>query len=878
MAGYRDCLGIFNTALGKSFNELTEAEKTKVLDTIGKKIDKEKKIVKETDLENKIKQFLSNESTKEEVRLAIEQRERLFNIQATERILSHLGNFKDRALGLRSLLVGTVRFARGARKSIDAIGKYHSTKYITSMIKRMEEENIFQEFVSGKLDDAIAVELFEMRPGGKSGASGNPTAEKIARVLFELQDHSIDALNRHGAWIRKLPEYIMKQSHNPVLMRRQGYPTWYNKIKETVDMERTLEGVDPEKTNQFWRDVYTGLITGVHLKHQGADFADDIVKGFTGPSNLAKRLSAAHRIIHFKDAKSFMSYNKSFGSKSIRESIILGLEHAGRNRSLLEVLGPNPKAMLKKIIDMELKKAKAEGNIKQIEQFSKYSTSENNLLWWGFKEVDGTTRIPGNATAAHWSSTIRNIQNMAKLGMATISSLTDVPNQVAELKYQGINRFKGYSIAFENIMKGRGMKGSDRRKVAQMLGVGFDGIIGNTLSRFSANDLTPGMFAKAQQSYFKLNLLSPWTDSHRVGVTFMMSKRLGEQANRTFDKLDPETQRILQIYDIGAREWDLVISKSRYKGEDGNTFIVTDALEALDDATILAYLKAKEPLLKKHSASKVARTKDRLVSALGAYYVDRADFAVPMPSAAERAIMNMGTQDGTPLGIAVRLIAQFKSFPITVLHKSLGREIYGYGAESLTEGLVKGKGSLTGMAHFIAGTSILGYMSLYLKDIMRGKEPRHFTDDKAHNAAIIAAAMAQGGGLGLYGDFLFGQFNRFGRSALATLMGPTIGEFDDFVDVFQALKSGEDPFAKMAKIIQGNTPFINLFYLRIALDYLILYNIQEWQNPGYLKRLERRMLKEHDQRFYIRPSRVIRRGGDANIPRIISNMIGEATK
>ena len=99
MAGYRDCLGIFNTALGKSFNELTEAEKTKVLDTIGKKIDKEKKIVKETDLENKIKQFLSNESTKEEVRLAIEQRERLFNIQATERILSHLGNFKDRALG-----------------------------------------------------------------------------------------------------------------------------------------------------------------------------------------------------------------------------------------------------------------------------------------------------------------------------------------------------------------------------------------------------------------------------------------------------------------------------------------------------------------------------------------------------------------------------------------------------------------------------------------------------------------------------------------------------------------------------------------------------------------------------------------------------------
>ena len=117
-----------------------------------------------------------------------------------------------------------------------------------------------------------------MKPGGKSGTSGNPTAEKIARIIFQLQDHSIDALNRHGAWIRKLPEYIMRQTHNPVLMRRQGFEAWFKKIQETVDMERTLEGVDPEKTNQFWRTVYEGLITGVHLKHEGADFSDDIAK------------------------------------------------------------------------------------------------------------------------------------------------------------------------------------------------------------------------------------------------------------------------------------------------------------------------------------------------------------------------------------------------------------------------------------------------------------------------------------------------------------------------------------------------------------------------------------------------------------------------
>ena len=332
----------------------------------------------------------------------------------------------------------------------------------------------------------------------------------------------------------------------------------------------------------------------------------------------------------------------------------------------------------------------------------------------------------------------------------------------------------------------------------------------------------------------------------------------------------------MKIYGIDELEWNEIIRKSTFKGEDGNTFIVTDALEALPDEVIEGYLKKKQPLIKKHSASKIAKEKDRLVSSLGAYYVDRADFAVPMPSAMERAVMNMGTQDGTPLGISMRLLTQFKSFPITVMHKSLGREIYGYGAETMKEGLFKGKGSVMGLAHFVVATSMLGYMSLYMKDIVRGKSPRKFEDDNlAHNIKIITASMAQGGGLGLYGDFLFGHFNRYGRSALGTLAGPTIGQLDNVVDIMQTLREGNNPFPKMANLIQGNTPFINLFYLRMALDYLILYNIQEWQNPGYLRRLERRMDRDYNQRFYIPPSRVIPRGGSINLPKILQRMVGE---
>ena len=66
----------------------------------------------------------------------------------------------------------------------------------------------------------------------------------------------------------------------------------------------------------------------------------------------------------------------------------------------------------KRIQDLKTETAKKAGDLDAIKEWNKYNTNENNLLWWLFKEVDGSTRIPGNATYAHWSSTIRNINNM----------------------------------------------------------------------------------------------------------------------------------------------------------------------------------------------------------------------------------------------------------------------------------------------------------------------------------------------------------------------------------------------------------------------------------------------------------------------------------
>ena len=55
-----------------------------------------------------------------------------------------------------------------------------------------------------------------------------------------------------------------------------------------------------------------------------------------------------------------------------------------------------------------------------------------------------------------------------------------------------------------------------------------------------------------------------------------------------------------------------------------------------------------------------------------------------------------------------------------------------------------------GIVALMVTQGFLGYVSMTLKDLLKGKEPRD-----PNNFKTIMAAFLQGGGLGIYGDVLF---------------------------------------------------------------------------------------------------------------------------
>ena len=155
----------------------------------------------------------------------------------------------------------------------------------------------------------------------------------------------------------------------------------------------------------------------------------------------------------------------------------------------------------------------------------------------------------------------------------------------------------------------------------------------------------------------------------------MMSNRLASDANLSYDQLGTRLHNVFQQYEIGRLEWDILRTHGVKTMDDGNAYMITDAIEELDDQIIKDYLASKG--VTKTTKRSINEAREKLASDLDTFFLDRADHGIPMPGAAERAIMNQGTQAGTAWGEVVRHVMQFKSFPVTMIRRGLGREMKG---------------------------------------------------------------------------------------------------------------------------------------------------------------------------------------------------------
>lgn len=776
---------------------------------------------------------------------AIEKRNRLINIVKEAQLLDLARRADDAmgdpSLGLEAATVGVNSPFAGGRLSVDAQAHGIRNAAMGGIVADLRREGLLPLYNTRALDREVARELWDLslaNPTGRATASAD--AKKIAGILHKYRRALVMQENRAGAYIRFRQGYVSRQTHDRYRMMRAGQQAWADDVRGRVDWD-AME-IPPEKRDDFLQSAYSALVTGVRKDVQGGA-ENDLRFAFKGPGNLAKKASES-RVILFKSADDWFDYNERFGMRSLNDSVAADLGRAAQNIALMNVFGTNPRAMFDRVRDALRKKY--QGDPAKVQRLNRSS------LDWFMDEVDGSSSIPASQGKAAVARASRAVISAAKLGMATISALTDLAFAMSERRYQGRTLLQAIGDGMSAPI--RGFTAGEKREYGDLLGVGINGAVGSTIARFTAQDDAPGRISKAMGLFFKLNLLTPWTDGVQRGIGMMMARDLAMNADRSLGALRPEMQRMLGQYGFDERKWNIA-RQALVDDGDGNMLMMPGAVSDLSGAVFTGLSMRQQEALK-----------DEVRVALAALINDRVNFASPTPGARERALINLGTKPGTPLGEAVRFLLQFKSFPLTVITKIQGRDMYGAGARTLRDALLKGEGDLMGLASTIAMGGVLGYFALQAKELVKGRE---FRED--FGPEMVIAALLQGGGLGIYGDFLFGEANRYGGSFVDTLVGPGIGTIGEAAEIAQGAFHGQlrgdppDSWAKIMRLIRSNTPGANLIYTKAALDYLIFFQLQEMANPGYLARVERRMRRENNQEFIVPPSRAIPRGGGRRI-------------
>lgn len=638
--------------------------------------------------------------------------------------------------------------------------------------------------------------------------TGDARAATFAKSWAKAAEDLRQRFNRAGGAIPRRADWGLPQTHDSVLVGRASEAEW-------VDF--TLARLDPEKmvdvtTGQpFTLPALRATLQQVYqtIKSNGVV---DMTPGAAGGTKLANRRQEA-RFLVFKDPDSWLQYQQRFGHSNVYATMMEHLQAMSREVALLETLGPNPAQGFRYLQDLA---HKAEDR--------PLARQANEAI---FRLVNGTGDANRSPFVANLFGGIRNWNVAGKLGAAALSAISDLGFIAQTARWNGMS----ITRTFGRYLSQLNPANEADRILATRIGItalSWSEAYSN-VGRFSeiagAGGGAVGKFADAGATFSEAVLrasgLNAMTDAGRRAFALEFGANLAEAFGKELDQVEGFFGDGLRAR-LTPEDW-AALRTTKTVDHKGARFFVIDELMAREDL----------PLSRRQAlASKVQQ-----------YLNTELLYAVPEPDALARVITTAGGQArGTIAGEVSRSLLQFKSFPIAVLSLHAQRAI--------AAGQMKG--TWTGIkyaAQGIIATTALGYVALQAKQIARGKDPRDIDDPKTW-----AAAFTQGGGLGIYGDFLFADQNRFGQGPVTTMLGPTAGLIDDATRLTlgnaQQLLRGEDTeFA--AEVVGFGSRYMpggNLWYTRLLLEREVFDQLALAADPvGTRRRFQRQQKRAREE-------------------------------
>lgn len=718
----------------------------------------------------------------------LKKRQAFLQISAQQKINGELATYKGDSPGAAAMALfdhdGKAPYmnVEALRKTI--VGRAHAR--MAGILER-HSRNLLGE----NRDKAGLVDLVrELR--------GEPTGNAAAREMAEAFRAAAEDLrlrfNAAGGAIGKL-EHWAPQSHNSVKVRAAGYEAWRDRLVPLLDRERMIDDAtgrpfDDERLDDVLRDVFATI----RSEGWATRAAGEMGKGKLAGSH------AEHRFLHFKDARAWFDYDAAFGNGNVFDAMIGHVEAMARDIAHMEVLGPNPAATVKWLKDGLLKAAATEADPKG---------GKLDGARWGAMRVQqlydttsGALNSPANAKAARAFGTVRAVNVAQMLGSATLSAVTDAGFQTITRAFNGLpltGALTGYVRMLSPASKAD-------RAVAVRLGLIADEAskMGSAQARYFGESVGHEWSRRLADGVLRVSGLSGWTQAGRWAFGMEFLGHLADNAALPLERLSGPLRRALERYGIDGAGWDVIRASTPYRHKGA------------------AFLRPED-------------VADRaLADRLHAMVLTETDYAVPVASVRGRSLMSAGPP-GSFWGEASRNLFMFKSFGVSVMMS--------HGSRALS--LRPWNAAL----YAVGGTIILtlfGALAVQLKEIAKGRDPLPMNDgpeirDGKLKGGLWARAMFQGGGFGLFGDFVAAGSSQRSGSLGEAVAGPLVGMAGD---AFRYAGGSIDT----ADVVRRYTPGLSsLWYERLAFERLLVDELKVWTNDDYyegFERLERRAESE----------------------------------
>ena len=718
-------------------------------------------------------------------------------------------------------LVGMQKFSKITRDSIGLKQTTLENVEITKLVNAIRNlgKDAWNDFSEGRIDLEIMREML----GEPTGVKG---AKDIARILKQSQNSWRLRLNDLGANIGELDDWITRTTHNTEKMAVASKSSrliddnrlaWVEYIQTRLNLKRTFADVnDPVEISKILSSIYDSLMTGDHLKHGGTN-------SIYGTKNVTNRLNSS-RVLHFKDLQARQEYNIKFGEPSLQTSVFNVLTSSAKNIVMMQELGTNPQDTFNKILALLKKKYKSSDyKIVRDLNFENFRGS--------FAQIDGSANIAGSQTLAKIGEVVRSTGDMARLGGTTITSVADLAPYMASTNFQGRGLLTGLFEAINGLLGGNPKAAMEAFEV-----VGNSIVVANRGNIYSDGADSFGGLNNLRNKFFKWNGLNGWVASLKSSMALGVSKFYGSLSETKFFNLEKRERNFLTLYGIDEGKWNMLRS-IKTLAVDNKRYLTAEAAKDIPDSVVNSYVG------RKLSARELRNFKNDLELTWRNVLNDQGTHGTPEPDSQIRSITKMGTVKGTYMGELNSFIMQYKNFSVSLYKKILRREMDSYGPD---ESKLIGASMLA--STLMLGT-IFGYMVISIKDMLSGRSPR---DPK--KLSVVMQAFVQGGGGGIYGDFLMSEVqNQYGNGVFETALGPTASDIKKFIDMVKTMNEPKKAGKKFLQLAEGHTPFINLYYTKAAYDYLIGYQIKEYLDPGFFKRMKDRNEENRGQTYYFKP-------------------------